>query len=57
MDVEQLNERLEVKGADRIRHSGIAPDEAHGVRLLPLFFLSFSLSLTLAVFLLPPTLS
>ena len=44
MDVEQLNERLEVKGADRIRHSGIAPDEAHGVRLLPLFFLSLSLS-------------
>ncbi len=31
LDVEQLNERLEVKGAARIRHSGIAPDEAHGV--------------------------
>lgn len=31
VDVEQLNERLEVKGADRIRHSGIAPDEAHGL--------------------------
>lgn len=31
LDVEQLNERLEVKGAARIRHSGIAPDEAHGL--------------------------
>lgn len=31
LDVEQLNERLEVKGAARMRHSGIAPDEAHGL--------------------------
>uniref|UniRef100_A0A7S2T612 Haloacid dehalogenase-like hydrolase n=1 Tax=Chloropicon primus TaxID=1764295 RepID=A0A7S2T612_9CHLO len=31
LDVDKLNERLEVKGATRIRHSGIAPDEAHGL--------------------------
>lgn len=31
VDVEQLNERLEVKGPARIRHSHLAPDEAHGL--------------------------
>lgn len=31
VDVETLNERLEVKGATRMRHSTIAPDEAYGL--------------------------
>ena len=31
LDVETLNERLEVKGATRMRHSNLAPDEAYGL--------------------------
>jgi len=31
VDVEKLNERLEIRGATRLRHSAIAPDEAYGL--------------------------
>lgn len=45
VDVEKLNERLEIRGATRLRHSAIAPDEAYGVRnFVPLSPLSFFFS-------------
>ena len=45
VDVEKLNERLEIRGATRLRHSAIAPDEAYGVRnFVPLSLLSFFFS-------------